>query len=78
MRSQPERLRRRRQEEDAAAAVVLTYGEKLQVCAVILKIQDIQATRSGQTDLLIAYLTAVEGCITWNLQRRTEGGSLEQ
>ena len=46
---------------DAAAAVVLTYGEKLQVCAVILKIQDIPGYQEQSTELLIAYLTALKG-----------------
>ena len=40
--------------------------EKLQVCAVILKIQDIPGYQSGQPDLLIALSDCVEGCITWH------------
>lgn len=39
---------------------VLTYGEKLGACEVILKIQDIAGYQSGQPDLLIAYLTEVK------------------
>lgn len=38
-------------------AGVLTYGEKLGACEVILKIQDIAGYQDGQPDLLIAYLT---------------------
>ena len=41
-------------------AGVLTYGEKLGACEVILKIQDIAGYQSGQPDLLIAYLTEVK------------------
>ncbi len=43
-----------------ATAGVLTYGEKLGACEVILKIQDIAGYQSGQPDLLIAYLTEVK------------------
>ena len=39
---------------------VLTYGEKLGACEVILKIQDIAGYQSGQPDLRIAYLTEVK------------------
>ncbi len=41
-------------------ASVLTYGEKLGACEVILKIQDIAGYQSGQPDLLVAYLTEVK------------------
>ena len=41
-------------------AGVLTYGEKLGACEVILKIQDIAGYQSGQPDLLVAYLTEVK------------------
>ena len=43
-----------------ATAGVLTCGEKLGACEVILKIQDIAGYQSGQPDLLIAYLTEVK------------------
>ena len=39
---------------------MLTCGEKLGACEVILKIQDIAGYQSGQPDLLIAYLTEVK------------------
>ena len=43
-----------------ATAGVLTCGEKLGACEVILKIQDIAGYQSGQPDLLVAYLTEVK------------------
>lgn len=45
---------------DTAVAGVLTCGEKLGACEVILKIQDIVSYQAGQPDLLIAYLTEVK------------------
>ena len=47
-------------EEGTPTTGVLTYGEKLGACEVILKIQDIAGYQSGQPDLLIAYLTEVK------------------
>lgn len=41
-------------------SAVLTYGEKLGACEVILKIQDIDAYQAQQTELLVAYLTEVK------------------
>lgn len=43
-----------------ATADVLTYGEKLGACEVILKIQDIAGYQTGQPDLLAAYLAEVK------------------